>query len=133
MSLHPMLTPITQLRSAFEHGNIQSGVSCFGPTLTMLNGNFSDDPTQWEAHHFLAGDAIKDWLEMMIKQAEHKITALSVQHLHEHGSAGLLVTQESGHNKFREWENETVTYWLGKSDGEWKIMGFFIRDAKNPS
>ena len=26
------------------------------------------------------------------------------------GDAGLLVTSESGRNKFREWENQTVTY-----------------------
>ncbi|MGH7599212.1 MAG: hypothetical protein ACREOI_22880 [bacterium] len=48
------------------------------------------------------------------------------------GNAAVVVTQETGKNKFRAWENEKVTWLLGRRNNEWKIVGFFIRDIRNP-
>jgi len=34
--------------------------------------------------------------------------------------------------EFIAWENEKVTWLLGRRSNEWKIVGFFIRDIRNP-
>ena len=47
------------------------------------------------------------------------------------GSA-LVNTLETGSNKFRDWTDEKVVYFLGQTKGGWKIVGLFIRDASNP-
>ena len=49
------------------------------------------------------------------------------------GDAGLVVTEETGRNRFRQWDREMVTYLLGReSGGRWRLVGCFIRDIANP-
>lgn len=133
MDRNSLQIPVQNLREGFNNGDVAQIVSCFGPSITMLSGNFSGDPLEWEAHQFLAGDAIRVWAEMMVTRAGPQvITQQEILHVHERVNAGLVVTRESGSNKFREWQDELTAYWLGLIDGEWKIMGFFIRDIRNP-
>ena len=44
----------------------------------------------------------------------------------------MVVTRESGRNRFRTWNGEIVTWFLGRGPGGWKIVGLFIRDLRNP-
>ncbi len=103
-----------------------------GDQLIMLNGNFSGEPTNWQAHQFLNGEEINEWISMMLSNAgpfENKVEIIKVD---IRGNSALAVTNEKGKNKFRSWEKEEVAYMLGKTAGKWKIMGFFIKNIKNP-
>ena len=53
-------------------------------------------------------------------------------HTHIQANAAIVVSIETGKNKFRAWHDEKVTWLLGKDSGAWKLIGFFIRDIKNP-
>lgn len=48
------------------------------------------------------------------------------------GDAGLVVTEETGRNRFRQWNRELVTYLLGREAGRWRLVGYYIRDITNP-
>lgn len=125
--------PVENLSKGFNEGDVEMVTSCFGSSLTMLSGNFSGDPREWDAHQFLAGDDIRLWAEMMVTQAGPQVvTSQEVIRVHERANAALVVTSESGKNKYREWRDQLTAYWLGNVNGQWKIMGFFSRDSSNP-
>ena len=131
--MNELTQPVENLRKASNAGDAEGVRNCFGTSLTMLSGNFSGDPLEWEAHQFLAGDDIGAWAEMMITQAGPQIIShQEIKHVHERVRSALVVTSETGSNKFRQWQDELTAYWLGNINGEWKIMGFFIRDIRNP-
>ena len=48
------------------------------------------------------------------------------------GDAALVVTEETGRNKFRQLDRELVTYLLGRQEGRWRLVGYFIKDIANP-
>lgn len=103
-----------------------------GDQLIMVNGNFSGDPANWQAHQFLNDQDIEEWIGMMLSQAGPFENEVEVKNISIRNKAALVVTRESGKNKFRTWSDEQVTYMLGKEQNDWKIIGYFIRDIKNP-
>jgi len=58
---------------------------------------------------------------------------VEVVRVHLRGDAALVVTEETGRNRFRRWQGELVTYFLGREHGGWRLVGFFIRDIANPA
>ena len=42
----------------------------------------------------------------------------------------LVVTNETGLNKFRRWNNEEIAWMLGFSNNRWSVNGFFIREVQ---
>lgn len=44
----------------------------------------------------------------------------------------LVLSVETGRNKFLSWEQSERLYLLGQLNGEWKIVGLFLPDASNP-
>jgi len=103
-----------------------------GDGLIMVNGNHSGDPTAWQAHLFLSGAALAAWPGDFLREAGPYQNSHSVVHTHLRGDAAVVVTRETGRNKFRSWKDELVTYFLGRKDGRWRIVGYFIRDIANP-
>jgi hypothetical protein len=100
--------------------------------LFMWNGDSSDDPVMWQAHLYLADDAIDNWVREMIEFAGPHENVVRFLDVDIRGDAGLVVTEETGSNKFRSWASEKVVYSLGRTDGNWKIVGLFVRDIRNP-
>ena len=103
-----------------------------GPSFTMFNGNFSGDPRAWEVHMYLAGPRLEEWPVNFLRQAGPYENRIQVVHVYLRGDAGLVVTEETGRNRFREWNRELVTYLLGREDGRWRLVGYFIKDIANP-
>jgi hypothetical protein len=103
-----------------------------GDALVMVNGNFSDDPRRWEAHQFLAGPALEDWPQMMVREAGPFANDWQVVHVSTRGDAALVVTVETGRNRFRSWNREVATWMLGREATGWKIVGLYLRDVANP-
>ena len=103
-----------------------------GPSFTMFNGNFSGDPRAWEVHMYLAGARLVEWPVNFLRQAGPYTNEFHVLRVDLRGDAGLVVTEETGRNRFRQWDRELVTYLLGREDGRWRLVGYFIRDIANP-
>lgn len=103
-----------------------------GEALVMVNGNFSDDPRRWQAHQFLAGTALEEWPQVMLRQAGPFANDWQVVHVSRRGDAALVVTVETGRNRFRSWNREVATWMLGREATGWKIVGLYIRDVANP-
>ena len=103
-----------------------------GSQLIMINGNYSGDPENWQAHQFLKGNQIDMWIEMMLTKAKPFTNSYSIKNIDLRAQAGLVVTVEKGSNKFRSWEKEEVAYMLGKDRHNWRIVGIFIKNLKNP-
>lgn len=122
--------------SAYQSGLINNDLKLFlsslGKEIFMFGGNFSDDQTKWQAHLFRRGKDLRKFAENFLTGAGPHRNSVEFLSFHVRGSAAVVVTKETGRNKFREWTDETVTWLLGKRDGNWKIVGFFIRDVKNP-
>jgi hypothetical protein len=106
--------------------------AALGDALVMVNGNFSDDPRRWEPHQFLTGAALEEWPQHMVREAGPFRNEWQVVHVARRGDAALVVTVETGRNRFRAWNREVATWMLGREGGGWKIVGLYIRDAANP-
>lgn len=103
-----------------------------GPSFTMFNGNFSGDPRTWEVHMYLAGPRLTEWPVNFLRQAGPYENQVRVVRVNLRGDAGLVVTEETGRNRFRQWNRELVTYLLGREAGRWRLVGYYIRDITNP-
>lgn len=101
-------------------------------TLIMFNGNFSDSQQEWQPHMALSEDEIIEWASWMIRNAGPHTNRIVFESIKTRQNAALVVTRESGSNKFRKWKDQTVTYLLNKQEAKWAIAGFFIRDLRNP-
>lgn len=104
-----------------------------GSSFMMFNGAHSGDPKDWEVHMYLAGAALDAWPGRFIEGAGPHESAIRVVRVHLRRDAALVVTEESGRNRFRQWQGELVTYLLGRESGRWRIVGYFIRDIANPT
>jgi hypothetical protein len=100
--------------------------------LFMWNGGSSDDPVMWQPHLYLADEAIDQWVTEMVEFAGPHENVVAFLNTDIRGDSGIVVTSETGNNKFRSWTNESVVYLLGRTGGDWKIVGLFVRDVSNP-
>lgn len=101
-------------------------------SLMMFNGNFSDDPVKWQTHQYLTGDGLANWIDFMLKEAGPFTNHVEILSSYLRRGSAMVVTVETGSNKFMKWENEKVVYLLGKTNDKWGITGFYIRDIANP-
>ena len=123
---------IQNYHDGFLKNDPEMVLSSLGQHFSMTNGNFSDDPTDWQAHLFLAGDDLEAWPKLFVQEAGPYKNRTHFLHCDIREEAAIVVTKETGHNRFRSWENELTTWMLGRIAGDWKITGLYIRDIKNP-
>ncbi len=123
---------VAAYHAGFTNSDFDQVRRTLGTQLTMTNGNASDSPNEWQAHQFLSGEEIDAWIANMLQNAAPFRNTIELLSTSERNNCAIVVTIENGKNSFRRWRHEVVTYYLGKIDGEWKIVGFFIKDAKNP-
>jgi len=107
-------------------------LAALAPHFMMVNGNYSGDPTDWQAHLFLTGPALAEWPALFLREAGPYHNHYEVLHIDIRGDAAVVVTKDTGQNRFRTWEDEIVAWSLGRYEGEWKIVSLFIRDLRNP-
>jgi hypothetical protein len=133
MDLTSIESPISRYHQGFIDNDPKQVLSALGSTFTMFNGSFSGDPRQWESHMFLTGENLQNWPATFISDAGPYENTYEVVHTYERGDSALVVTLDTGKNRFRSWEGELTTWLLGRVDGQWKIVGYFLRDIQNPS
>jgi hypothetical protein len=123
---------VEEYHEGFRRDDPRRVSAVLGPSFTMFNGSFSGDPRAWEVHMYLAGPRLAEWPVNFLRQAGPYKNEIQVLRVHVRGDAGLVVTEETGRNRFRQWNRELVTYLLGRHDGRWRLVGYFIRDIANP-
>ncbi|MDU8886870.1 hypothetical protein RXV94_11915 [Yeosuana sp. MJ-SS3] len=123
---------VNSFHKGFIEQNPNLSRSAISSQLNMFNGNSSANASDWEAHMFLQAGEIKEWLEWMIENAGPFKNDITFKAQHMRSNSAIIVTEESGSNKFRSWKNEEVVYQLGKISGIWKILSIYIRNLKNP-
>jgi hypothetical protein len=127
-----VLAVIEEYHEGFRRNAPDRVSAVLGPSFTMFNGNFSGDPRTWEVHMYLTGPSLTEWPVNFLRQAGPYENRVRVVRVYLRGDAGLVVTEETGRNRFRQWDGELVTYLLGRDDGRWRLVGYFIRDIANP-
>jgi hypothetical protein len=128
----PIHLPIARYHQGLIEGDPDLVLAALGDEFIMFNGNFSGEPTAWQAHMFLAGPTLRDWPTTFLREAGPYLNRYEIVHTHIRGRAAVVVTRDTGRNRFREWTNEMTTWLLGQREGEWKIVGYFVRDIRNP-
>lgn len=120
----------------YHHGFISNSpetvLAALGEAFIMVNGNHSGEPTDWQAHMFLKGADREAWPGMFLEEAGPYENKYEVLHTDIRGEAAVIVTRDTGKNRFRSWDGELVTWFLGKRDDGWKLVSMFIRDISNP-
>ena len=124
---------VRHYNEAILAGNYKSLRGTISEQFMMSNLSTRGDKTTWEPHMFLSGDDIAEWTRDFIKMTaphQNKVSILSSQ---QNTDAAIVVTSETGSNKFRSWTNERVTYFLGRQNNEWKILAYVIEDIQQQS
>ena len=132
MAGNPLHWPIDRYHQGLIGGDPEAVLAALGPDLFMFNGNFSGNPADWQAHLYLTGPALLRWVASFVTEAGPHANQWEFIHAHTRGQAAIVVTRETGRNRFRAWTGEVVTWLLGQRGGEWRIMGYFVRDLRNP-
>lgn len=127
-----VVAAIEEYHEGFRRNAPSRVTAVLGPSFTMFNGNFSGDPRSWEVHMYLAGPRLVEWPANFLQQAGPYENQVRVIRVYLRGDAALVVTEETGRNRFRRWERELIAYLLGREGGRWQLVGYFIRDIANP-
>ena len=127
-----VVAAIEEYHEGFRRNAPGRVTAVLGPSFTMFNGNFSGDPQTWEVHMYLAGSRLAEWPVNFLREAGPYENHVRVIRVYLRGDAGLVVTEETGRNRFRQWDRELVTYLLGREGGSWRLVGYFIKDIANP-
>ncbi len=127
-----VVATIEEYHEGFRRNTPSRVTAVLGPSFTMVNGNYSGDPRAWQAHLYLTGADLAAWPIAFLREAGPYENQLEVLRVHLRGDAALVVTRESGRNRFRQWRGELVGYLLGRDRGRWRLVGYFIRDIANP-
>ncbi|OGU34438.1 MAG: hypothetical protein A2068_05825 [Ignavibacteria bacterium GWB2_35_6b] len=123
---------VTNFQTGIINNNAELLKNSVWEDFIMFNGNYSGDPVNWQAHMYLAENNFGEWTEWFLKEAGPHNNNFEFLHLYIRGNSAIVVTKDTGNNKFRNWKDEVVTWILGKRNSEWKLLGFFIKDIKNP-
>ena len=124
---------VEEYNEALRRGAHERVSAVLGPSLMMFNGAYSGDPRDWEVHMYLTGEALAAWPGRFVPGSGPHENEVRIVGVNVRGNAALVVTDETGRNKFRQWSGEQVGYLLGREGESWKIVGYFIRDIKNPT
>ena len=127
-----VIATVEEYHEGFRRNAPARVTAVLGPSFTMFNGNFSGDPHTWEVHMYLTGPRLAEWPVNFLREAGPYVNDVQVKRVYLRGDAGLVVTEETGRNRFRGWDRELVTYLLGREGGRWRLVGYFIRDIANP-
>lgn len=113
-------------------GNIEMVLNAISRHFIMFNGNYSGDALNWQAHLYLSGSDLTSWPSWFIAEAGPYQNNIEILTVHTRANAAVVVSRDTGSNKFRQWNKEQTTWLLGKEDGQYKILAYFLRNISNP-
>ena len=123
---------VLRYHQALSDGDSAALVQTLGSHISMFNGAGSADQMNWQAHMFLSDDQVTEWAAFMATGAGPHTNKVSLMQTDIRAGMSLVITQETGSNKFLSWEKARFVYMLGQEKGYWKIVGLFLPEASNP-
>lgn len=129
--ISPQLT-ISNFHKALVEGDAAGLRATLGNQVSMFNGTGSTDLQDWEPHMFLYGPQVVEWATFMTEQAGPHEVNYEVLSEEERAGLVLIVTTETGLNKFMRWNDSERMYLLGMTDHGWRIVSLYYPEATNP-
>jgi ketosteroid isomerase-like protein len=123
---------VERYHAALGKGDAAGVASTIGQSIFMTGGARSTDPAKWQAHMYLSGTRLGSWIPWFVAEAGPHLNEVRFVQSSVRGDSALVVTRETGRNKFRQWKDETVVWMVAREAGAWKIIGYFLQDATNP-
>ena len=120
---------VSRFLEALVAGDPEAAASQLDERVFLFNGANQPAPTQWQAHLDVEGES---WPAALLEEAGPIRSQHHILSSHQRGTAALVVTTETGSNRFREYRDETVVYQLRQRPGGWRICGFFYPSLSNP-
>lgn len=127
-----VLQALAAYHQGLEAGEVQKVLGVLGPSCFMADERSSGGPKRLSAHLFLTGEKLQAWPKKFLGEAGPYRNASEPLSVSIRGDAAVAVTRDTGRNRFRRWQQEEVAWFLGRSDGQWRICGFIIRDIQLP-
>ena len=107
-------------------------VDLLGTSYFMADERSGQGSERLSAHLFLAGERLKSWPRNYLREVgphQNQFTTIAVS---VRGDAAAVVTRDTGRNRFRAWTDEETSWFLGRINGAWRIVGMVIRDIQLP-
>ena len=107
-------------------------VDLIGPSYFMADERPAQGSERLSAHLFLAGERLESWRRDYLREVgphQNQFTTVAVS---IRGDAAVVVTRDTGSNRFRAWTDEETSWFLGRINGAWRIVGMVIRDIHLP-
>ncbi|MBO6503916.1 MAG: hypothetical protein JJ850_18265 [Kordiimonadaceae bacterium] len=123
---------INNFHAALIEGDAEGLRSTLGVQVSMYNGTGSAELQDWEPHMFLHGPQVHDWAAFMTDQAGPHEVDYEILSQEERAGLVLIVTTETGQNKFMSWKDSERLYLLGMTDQGWRIVALYYPGATNP-
>ncbi len=120
---------VSRFLDALVAGDPGTAASQLDERVFLANGANQSAPTEWQAHLDVAGES---WPAALLKEAGPIRSQHHILSAHQRGTAALIVTTETGSNRFREYRDETVVYQLRQRPDGWRICGMFYPSLSNP-
>ena len=123
---------LSAFHAALQNGESEKAGRFLGPSLFMADERSSGGPDRMSAHMFLAGEELQSWPRSFLEEAgpyrnDFRVLSVSVR-----GDAAVVLTSDTGSNRFRSWKDEGVAWFIGRTSGRWRIVGMVIRDIQLP-
>ena len=93
----------------------------------MFDEDQKNKRSQLQAHMYLSGSEIDEWLTFMLEKAgpfknNGRFTSINIRE-----NMAIVVTVETGQNKFRQWKDEQTAWFVAAQNGKWKVITYFIK------
>lgn len=128
-----VLAALRSYHEAFQKEDVTAVSQLLGPSVFIADERSSEGPERVRAHLFLAGARLASWPGNFLLQAGPYRNSFETVSVSVRQDAAVALTRDTGSNRQRQWQNEEVTWFLGRTDGRWRIVGMMIRDIQLPS
>ncbi len=123
---------LTAYHAALQAGEPQGVGRLLGPSYFMADESSAAGSEQMSAHMYLTGAELQAWPRAFLNEAgpyrnEYRVLSVSIR-----GEAAVVLTRNTGSNRFRRWLDEEAAWFLGRASGQWRIVGLLIRDIQLP-
>jgi len=123
---------LSAYHDALQTGQPDKVRQTIGTTFFMADERSAGGADRVHAHMFLTGKRLDEWPRNFLKEAGPYKNSFNVVSISERRDAAVVVTRDTGSNRVRSWKDEEVVWFLGRSDGQWRIVGMIIRDIQFP-
>jgi len=128
---------VMRYQRAHEEQDWDGARACHGPTYFRFAGKGSHDPLDWMPGAFFTREAMEQWGSIPPPAGAEYRNGMEILCTRVREDLGVVVTCESGcweadGGTLQRWEGDVNVWFVGRLDGEWKILAAFFRQQGLP-